>query len=456
MIKYIMQTGITIIPIAIILKQLLVNIIKEGEQMTTIKIPYSKKSIDVTIPNENLIGILESGAHHFESRFSQEEILHHALDHPIGSKNLEDLVKGKNNMVIITSDHTRPVPSKITMPILLERIRKANPKVDIQILIATGYHRPTTKEEMIDKFGEEIVKKERIVNHMSKNKEGLSYIGILPSGGELWLNKIAMETELLIAEGFIEPHFFAGFSGGRKSILPGIAGADTILANHCSTFIADPNARTGVLEKNPIHKDMLYAAKASKLEFILNVVIDKDKNIINAFAGDNELAHKEGCKFVHDLSKIEKIKADIVVTSNGGYPLDQNIYQSVKGMTAGEACCKEGGVIIIISACNDGHGGESFYENMAKAASPQEVLEAVLKIPRNKTIPDQWEFQILARILNKHKVIVVTEMCDPQMIKNMHMDHAYNFEEALEKAFDIKGKDAKIVVIPDGVSVVVK
>ncbi|WP_026478937.1 nickel-dependent lactate racemase [Alkaliphilus transvaalensis] len=424
--------------------------------MATIKIPYGRTLITAELPDENLIGVLESKAHHFKSQLTQEEIVNKALDQPIASERLEDLVKGKKNMVIITSDHTRPVPSKVTMPIMLRRIRAVNPTIDIKILLATGYHRPTTKEEMIDKFGLEIVQQEEIINHISQDQESLVKVGILPSGGELWLNKLAMETELLIAEGFIEPHFFAGFSGGRKSVLPGIAGAQTVLANHCSEFIASDFARTGVLENNPIHRDMIYAAEKAKLAFILNVVIDSDKKIINAFCGDSLLAHQEGCKFVNDLSKIDKLKADIVISSNGGYPLDQNIYQAVKGMTAAEACCDQEAVIIMVAACNDGHGGEAFYRSMAEASGPREVLEQVIQIPRDKTKPDQWEYQILARILDKYKVIMVTDQCDPQMIKDMHMDHAYTFEEALNKAFEIKGRDAKITAIPDGVSVIVQ
>lgn len=423
--------------------------------MAKIKIPYHREFWEIEIDDKNLAGILESKAHHFQVDMEQEKIVERALDNPIGTLSLEELVKGKNNMVIITSDHTRPVPSKITLPILLKRIRKSNPTIDIKILIATGFHRPTTKEEMFDKFGEEIVKNENVINHISQDEESLVKVGILPSGGSLWLNKLVMETELLISEGFIEPHFFAGFSGGRKSILPGVAGAQTVLANHCSKFIASEYARTGILDENPIHRDMLYAANKANLAFILNVVIDADKKIINAFSGDSQLAHKEGCKFVKELSKVKKIEGDIVITSNGGYPLDQNIYQSVKGMTAAEACCKEDTVIIMVSACDDGHGGESFYENMAKAKSPKEVLERVLKVPMEETVPDQWEFQILARILDKYTVIMVTDLCDPQMIKDMHMEHAHSFEEALEKAYEIKGRDAKVTVIPDGVSVII-
>lgn len=424
--------------------------------MNTIDIPYSNKTIKIAIEDKNLKGILESKANNYRASISQDEIVNKALDKPLGSNSLEELVKGKNNMVIITSDHTRPVPSKITMPILLKRIRKVNPNINIKILIATGFHRPTTKEEMINKFGKTIAENEEIINHISTDESTLVNVGTLPSGGELYLNKLAMETELLISEGFIEPHFFAGFSGGRKSVLPGIASAKTIMANHCSEFINSSKARTGIIEDNPIHKDMLYAAEKANLAFILNVVIDEDKNIINAFAGDSKLAHEEGCKFVMELSSVKSIPSDIVVSSNGGYPLDQNIYQSVKGMTAAEATCRKGGVIIMIAACNDGHGGQSFYDNVAQAKNPQELLDKVLTVPRNETIPDQWEFQILARILCNYTVIMVTDMCDPDMIKSMHMKHANTFEEALEMAYKIKGKDADVVVIPNGVGVVVK
>ncbi|WP_446899596.1 nickel-dependent lactate racemase [Clostridium sp. LBM24168] len=423
--------------------------------MAKIKLPYNKRLIEIEIDDKNLAGVLESKAGEYKTDLTEAEIVEKALDNPIGSPKLEELVKGKKNMVIISSDHTRPVPSKIIMPILLKRIRNVNPGIDIKILIATGFHRLTTKEELINKFGKEIVENENIIIHDSRNENSLVKIGTLPSGGELIINKAAVETELLIAEGFIESHFFAGFSGGRKSILPGIASAKTVMANHCAEFIASPYSRTGKLDNNPIHKDMLYAAEKAKLSFIINVVIDSDKKIINAFAGHSKLAHEDGCKFVMNLSKVNKVDADIAISTNGGYPLDQNIYQSVKGMTAAEATCRDGGVIIMVAACNDGHGGEGFYNNLANVKTPREYLDKVEKVPRNETVPDQWESQILARILNKHTVIMVTDMCDPNLIKNIHMQHAYTFEEALKKAYDIVGKNAKVAVVPDGVAVIV-
>ncbi|MDF2890172.1 MAG: hypothetical protein K0R80_539 [Clostridia bacterium] len=424
--------------------------------MAIVKIPYSKGFIDLEVSERNLIGVLESKAHHFKTEDDQVTIAKKALENPIGSPRLRDLAKGKNNIVIITSDHTRPVPSKITMPLLLEEIRNGNPEAEITILIATGFHRLTTHEEMVNKFGEEIVKNEKLVNHDCRDKNSLVDVGILPSGGKLILNKLAMEADLLVSEGFIEPHFFAGFSGGRKSVLPGVASETTVLANHCSKFIASEYARAGTLEGNPLHKDMVYAAEAANLAFILNVVIDSEKRIINAFAGHRTAAHETGCEFVSKLASVKAQPADIAITSNGGYPLDQNIYQSVKGMTAAEATAKENGVIIIAAACNDGHGGEAFYNTFLENTTAQSIMDKIMQIPMESTIPDQWESQILARILINYKVILVTDQCDPKMVTDMHMLHAYTLEEALKMAYEIKGADATVTVVPDGVSVIVQ
>ena len=421
-----------------------------------LQIPYNKIQMNIEIPDANFQGVLESHPADCIMEGTEQEIVERALDNAIGSPSLEELAKDKKNVVIISSDHTRPVPSHVTMPILLRRLREANPDIDITILIATGFHRATTHEELVQKYGEKIVNEEKIVVHDSQDDAAMADLGKLPSGGALKINKLAVEADLLIAEGFIESHFFAGFSGGRKSVLPGIASATTVMANHCSEFIASPYARTGILKNNPIHKDMLYAAQQAGLAFILNVVINAEKKVIAAFAGDSEKAHLTGCEYVLKMAEVKAKPADIVVTTNGGYPLDQNIYQSVKGMTAAEANCKEDGVIIMVSACNDGHGGQSFYENLRDVESPRALLDRIAKVPRNETIPDQWEMQILARILDKFTVIMVTDMCSPEMIKEMHMEHAYTFEEALQRAFELKGKDAGVVVIPDGVSVIVR
>ena len=421
----------------------------------TIPIPYAQTHLNLEVPDARVAAVLQSQAHHYQPSLSQEGLVQQALEHPIGAQRVSELSRGKDKVLVITSDHTRPVPSKVTLPILLREIRKGNPKAQIRILIATGFHRLTTKAEMLDKFGADIVDHEELVNHDSRDEAHMVFKGILPSGGELWLNASVDWADLVVSEGFIEPHFFAGYSGGRKSVLPGIASQKTVLANHCSKFIADPRARAGNLTDNPLHRDMLFAAEVAKLQFILNVVIDSEKHVIEAFAGHPEKAHAQGCQFVQDLASVKKVSADIVVTSNGGYPLDQNIYQAVKGMTAGEVCVNPGGVLIMVAACNDGHGGEEFYHWFQKAQSPQQVADKIAQIAMEDTVADQWEAQILARILLKCTVILVTDQCPATLITDMHMRHATTLEQALRMAEALVGAPSKITVIPDGVSVIV-
>lgn len=427
--------------------------------MHTFTLPFGKEKIKLELPEEQVAGVLVSHAHEYKAPKSEAELVADALANPIGSPKLSELAKGKKNCVIISSDHTRPVPSHVIMPQLLAELRKGNPDIDITILIATGMHRATTKEELIAKYGKEIAEHEKFVIHVSRNDEDMVSIGTLPSGGDCRINKLAANADLLISEGFIEPHFFAGMSGGRKSVLPGIASKVTVLANHCSEFINSPHARTGILQGNPIHEDMLYAAKAAKLAFICNVVIDADKKVIAAFAGDREKAHYAGADFEMKLAGVKPVPADIVITTNGGYPLDQNIYQSVKGMTAAEATCKEGGVIIDVSSCSDGHGGEDFYNNLKNAESIQKAMDEILARGRNETVFDQWEAQILMRMLLKFTIIMVTE-APQQMVEDMHMKYAASVDDALAMAKEVLAQkgitDPKVTVIPDGVSVIVK
>ena len=421
--------------------------------MANFKLPYYKGHIDLHLEDELVNAVLVSKVEEYKPLKSEADLVRDALNNPIGSLPLSLLAKGKKNVVIISSDHPRPVPSHVTMHILLEEIRKNNKDVKISILIATGMHRASTYEELVNKYGQKIVDEERIVMHDAYVDSDMTFKGILPSGGELWINKLVNEADLLISEGFIEPHFFAGFSGGRKSILPGIASKKTVLWNHNARFIANKNSRAGNLEDNPIHKDMLYAAQTANLEFILNVVINGDKKIIKAFAGNLEQAHAEGCKLVKEIAMVDPVKSDIVITTNGGYPLDQNIYQTVKGMTAGEACVNPDGVIIICSSCADGTGGEFFYKLLAESKNEHEAYKKLNDVAPENTEFDQWEAQILARILCKANVIIVSDKCDPKIITDMHIKHAYNIEEALEKARSIVG-NKKITIIPDGISVI--
>jgi len=423
--------------------------------MALISFPYGKTNLSANIEDARLKGVLLSKIHNYKSAGTPDEIVRKALENPIGSPPLHSLAEGKKKIVIIASDHTRPVPSKCIIPHMLSEIRRTNPGADITLLIATGCHRPSTREELIFKFGEEIVNNEKIVIHDCEDKKSLVNIGTLPSGGECTINKLAYEADLLLAEGFIEPHFFAGYSGGRKSVLPGIAAKETVLANHCSEFIAHPRARTGILEGNPLHRDMVWAARAAGLKFIVNVVINSEKKAIYAVAGDAERAHEKGCEFLSGLCGVKAIPADIVITTNGGYPLDQNIYQAIKGMTAGEACVKEGGVIIMLAQTSDGCGGECLYHQMADERDITKTNMVFMCRSRSETAPDQWQSQVFIRVLSRAKVIYVSE-ADKKLVRDMHMIPADSLEEAIIKAEEILcDKNASITAIPDGVSVMV-
>ena len=423
--------------------------------MTKVSFPYGKEHITYDFAGENFKGTLVSKLHEYKPEKTGIDLIKSAMENPIGSKKLSELAKDKRKIVIIASDHTRPVPSKIIIPPMLEEIRSVNPDADITFLIATGCHRDTKKEELIEKFGEDIVRNEKIVVHDCADKDNLVKIGILPSGGELWINRLAYEADLLISEGFIEPHFFAGFSGGRKSVLPGVAARESVLANHCSEFIAHPKARTGVLPGNPIHEDMLWAAKAAGLAYIVNVVINEKKEAIYAVAGDVEAAHLAGCDFLSGLCQAKPIMSDVVISTNGGYPLDQNIYQAVKGMTAAEATVKEGGVIIMLAKSNDGHGGEGFYRQLADEPNIDKTMQIFLERGRNETVPDQWQTQIFLRILKRATVIYVSDAED-QLVRDLHMTPAKSIENALEIAKEILNKqNPSVVAIPDGVAVMV-
>jgi len=421
-----------------------------------IKFPYGKGYISHTFDDSFELTVLESDISGYDPGVYEAELVLRAMAEPAGSPTLSDLAKGKKNIIIIASDHTRPVPSKVIIPFMLEEIRKGSPYAEITILIATGCHRGTTLSELEDKFGREIVARERIVVHDCDDEDMLVNIGTLPSGGRCIINRLASDADLLVAEGFIEPHFFAGFSGGRKSVLPGIAGRSTVLANHCSEFIAHSRARTGILEGNPIHEDMLWAAKKAGLAYIVNVVLNADKKVIFAAAGDPEEAHAAGVSFLRERCSVKAASADVVISTNGGYPLDQNVYQAVKGMTAAEATVRKDGVIIMIAKSGDGIGGEHFYRQLADEPCIDKTMAQFLARGRDETVPDQWQTQIFLRVLSHARVIYISDVPD-ETVRRMHMTPAHSISEALDIAKEMLGQsEVSITAIPDGVSVIVE
>lgn len=418
----------------------------------TIPIPYYTSTLALHVEEKNLKAVLTAKMHGFHAEKSQEQLVLDALEHPVGSPRLRTLAEGKRNIVIVTSDHTRAVPSKITLPLLLKEIRSGNPDADITILIATGLHRPTTEEEQRRMFGDEIVDHEKIAINNAFAPEQFVELCTLPSGAVFQVNRLAAECDLLVTEGFVEPHFFAGFSGGRKSILPGICSERTVNENHSYKAVSHPRSNSGMLKDNPIHADMLCAAKAVNVQFIFNVALDGEKKIVAAWAGDLEKAHEAGVAFIRQWSQCPVITGDIVVTSNGGYPLDQNLYQSPKAMATAEACAGENGVIIMCCSCCDGMGGAHFGQ-LIQRGTPDEIDRYLSSIPPEKTIPEQWCTQVCVRVLRKHPVILVTTFLNHDEVRKANMIPASTPDEALEIAYRLKGEQASVVVIPDGVSV---
>ena len=421
--------------------------------MRSIQIPYGKGFQVLHVPEERLRAVIEP-KHPEQKTPDQRSAVRQAMENPIGSPRLRELAAGRDRVLVISSDHTRPMPSRITMPLLLSEIREGNPRAEITILIATGMHRATTREEILDRFGPEIAEKERIAVHRAQAAEEMADFGVLPSGGRLLLNRMVREADLVVSEGFIEPHFFAGFSGGRKSILPGVASDRTVLYNHNAAFIRDGRARQGSLRGNPIHEDMAFAARQAGLAFILNVLLNEKKEITAAFAGDPEKAHEAGCRACAEMSRAEPAVSDIAITSNGGYPLDQNLYQSVKGMTAAEACVRQGGAVIIAAALGDGHGGEGFYRWFRDRPDAASVSRDIENIPADRTVPDQWQAQILARIMQKAECWLVSGEENRQIAEDMHFRWAPDADTALAEATALLGEHSCVTVIPDGVGVI--
>ena len=413
-----------------------------------LRIPYGKTGMTVEIPEDRVI---RSRIDELSSDRPGIELVREAMEAPIGSPRLRELAKGKKTACLIVSDHTRPVPSRDIVPLMLKEMREGNPDIDITILVATGLHRESSLQELTAKLGEDIVKSEKIVVHDGHIPENNVEIGVLPSGSHLVIDKIAYEAELLVSEGFIEPHMFAGFSGGRKSILPGICDAETIRANHCGKIIADPNSRIGKLDGNPVNIDMETAAAMAGLDFIVNVIIDADKKTVAAFAGHYKEAHRAGCEFLRKYCEVDPLPADIVITTNGGAPLDQNLYQTAKGLIPGEAMVKQGGTIIICAEMADGIGGELFRKQLMSFTDPEKYFNECIAVPQYETELDQWESQIMARIMMKARIIYVTRPEMKETVEELGFGYARDVDEALAIA-----GPGSVTVIPDGISIVVR
>ena len=412
------------------------------------KLPYGKSGLRCDVPQAAQI---TSSLDRLRSTQDGRAIVEAAMAHPIGTARLEELAAGKRTATVIISDHTRPVPSRDILPPMLAALRRGNPAIEITLLVATGCHRGTKPQELEEKLGREICAREKIVVHDAFDAARNVDIGLLPSGARLVIDRVAAEAELLVAEGFIEPHFFAGFSGGRKSVLPGVCDRVTVLGNHCGAFIHSQNARTGILDGNPIHRDMVAGARLARLAYIVNVVIDESQRTVAAFAGDFDAAHRAGVEFLRPYCEADAVPADVVITTNGGAPLDQNLYQCVKALTAAEATAKPGAAIILCAEMADGIGGDGFYHAMRECGSPAVLYERYVNTPQSCTEADQWQTQVLCRILMKHRVIFVTRPEMQTLIREMKMEYAPSVEAALAMT-----DGGSVTVIPNGISVIIR
>ena len=411
-----------------------------------VRLAYGKEGLWVELPDDHVTVM--------EPRFmpglpDETEAIRNALRKPIGTPPLRDLVKPDDTVAIVFSDITRPQPRERMLPVLLETLSHVPPE-KIVLINALGTHRPNTDEELVGMLGKEIVQSYRIVQHNAWDKDNMVHLGPTSFGHETYINGVYMEANVKILTGFIEPHFFAGFSGGPKAVLPGLADERSVLSNHDAEMIGHPRATWGVTEGNPIWEEMREMAAKTDPTFLLNVTLNKNKEITGVFAGDVWQAHAAGTAFARESVMVPVPQPfDIVVTTNSGYPLDLNLYQAVKGMSAAALVVKEGGSIIAAAECWDGIPDHGEYKNILKMAdSPQKLLE-VIRAP-GFLMQAQWEAQVQAQIQLKADVYVKTSYLSDEQIKEALLQPCHSIEETLAQLLERYGPDATICVLPEG------
>lgn len=363
-----------------------------------------------------------------------------ALDNPIGTRRLEEIIKPENKIVIVTSDITRPMPSYKVLPNILKRLKKVGVKKEnISIVFALGSHRKHTKEEKIKLVGEEVYNS---ILCKDSSEDDFIDMGKTSKGTPILINKTVAESDIRICLGNIEYHYFAGYSGGAKAIMPGVSNREAIQSNHSKMI--EYGAEVGRLEDNPVRLDIEEAIKFCNIDFILNVILDEKKEIVHAVAGDYIKAHREGCSFLDKLYK-KNIKeyADIVIASQGGYPKDLNLYQTQKALANAVFAVKKGGIIILVGSCNEGFGEYVFETWMKEAKCPEEMIKRI-----------QNDFQLgghkaasIGLVLQKANIYLVSEM-NEKIVKDIFMHPYKKIQEALDDALNIKGEYAKILIMP--------
>ncbi len=414
-----------------------------------IQLKYGETGLDLDFPETpNFVGVLYPKE--AEVIASPATAVEQSLRQPIASKPLPELAKGKSDAVIVISDITRPVPNTLLLPLIIQQLETAGiPAEKITILIATGIHRPNEGAELERLVGKQIASAYRIINHFSKNQDEMQLVGHIGDGVPALVNKHYLAADLKILTGFIEPHMWAGFSGGRKSILPGISSVKTLEFMHGPEMVAHPQTRYGVLEGNPFHEAGLAIMEQAGADFIVNVTLDTEKRMTGVFSGDPVQAHLAGVEFLsrHCVKTLDE-PLDFVVTTNAGAPLDCNLYQTAKGISGVAGATREGGVILIATECMEGFGSDEYRAVFEHATTPEAFIEKLMK--KEFFIPDQWCAQETYQVMLKNEIWVHTSGIDAATLKRFHFQPVAQINQAVAELLERFGQDARWAIVPDG------
>lgn len=413
-----------------------------------VRMDYGKTGIEAELPDANVIGVL--GLTPATPLDNPTASIEAALVNPIRTASLAELAQGRRDACIVICDITRPVPNKTLLPPILRTLETAGvPRENITILIATGTHRPNLGEELDLLVGPEIAATYRIVNHDSKNPEMHREFGMSPNGVPVRLDKTYCDADLKITVGLIEPHFMAGFSGGRKLIMPGIAAFDTVQRWHCPRFLEHPLATNGVIAGNPVHVESLAIARMVPPDMIVDVTLDEANRITGVFAGELETAWLAGTEFAgQHVRAMAPEPADIVVTSCAGFPLDTSFYQAVKGMVGALPITKKGGTIIITSECAEGIGSRDFTQALLETQDLEKFVEHISQ--PDVFVPEEWQIEELAKVARHAEIYCVADGIPTEMLAQCFVTPVASVEAGVERALQRHGKQATILAIPRG------
>lgn len=413
-----------------------------------LELAYGRTGLRVELPEDRVARVL--AYKNAPAVGDPDAELRRVLSAPTGSPPLRELAHGKRSACILICDITRPTPNALILRPMLEQIESAGvPRDEIVILIATGLHRPNEGEELVELVGAEIARDYRVENHFGQRREEHVYLGMSPGDVPIWIDRRYVDAELKLTVGLIEPHFMAGFSGGRKLICPGIAGIETIQAWHSPRFLEHPNATSGVLEGNPVHWENSWIARHVGCDMIVNVVIDAARRPLKFVAGDMEEAFLEGVDFVRGVvTDTLPAPVDVVVTSAAGYPLDATFYQTVKGMVGALPVVREGGTIIIAAGLSEGIGSPEFASLFQTHRSIDEFVENLHK--PDFFVMDQWQLEQMAKVVRRAEVQVVSDGLPPATLNGLFVKSAPSVEAAVESALLRHGPTAQVAVIPKG------